>query len=77
MKSCEVVEKLSQSDDGATMSWDADAVHGFLLDFYSEKGIVFSIHLQSEDDDTRSTPVAPTEHRELDWWEKKQRKRKI
>ncbi|KAH9514558.1 Sulfhydryl oxidase 1 [Bulinus truncatus] len=71
---CASCKKLSQSDDGATMSWDADAVLEFLLDFYSEKGIVFSIHLQSEDDDTRSTPVAPAEHRELDWWEKKQRK---
>ncbi|KAH9514560.1 Sulfhydryl oxidase 1 [Bulinus truncatus] len=71
---CGSCKKLSQSDDGATMSWDADAVLDFLLDFYSEKGIVFSIHLQSEDDDTRSTPMAPAEHRELDWWEKKQRK---
>nr|KAI8732205.1 sulfhydryl oxidase 1-like [Biomphalaria glabrata] len=69
---CPVCQKLSQSDQGVTLSWDAEKVLEFLLNFYSEQSIIFSIHLMSGDEDSIST--VPSNQGELDWWEKKQKK---
>lgn len=74
---CPLCNQMVKSDQGMSLSWDGDKVLDFLLQYYSEKNIVFSINLLSADEVFRETGLdirTLTQHRMLDWWEKKQKK---
>ncbi|CAL1533582.1 unnamed protein product [Lymnaea stagnalis] len=74
---CQLCNKMIKSDQGMSLSWDVDKVLEFLLQFYSEKNIVFSINLLGAQEVFRETGLdvrTLTHHKVLDWWEKKQNK---